>query len=124
MLGWHVSVYRQVEGRDKPAAFDSEQGDCLAMWQADVWGLDWLDTLVKFGMGVDLGGDGYPLRYTVPAEHIVPVLVHGIPSVHEIWHVGEGVPLPGWKGKTTIDWTKLKKCDPGEWLLVEAWDES
>jgi hypothetical protein len=32
--------------------------------------------------------------------------------------------MPWWEGKTTIDEAALDSCDPEEWLLVEAWDES
>ena len=29
-----------------------------------------------------------------------------------------------WEGKTVIDGDAATLCRPGEWLLVEAWDES
>jgi hypothetical protein len=29
-----------------------------------------------------------------------------------------------WLGKTTLDDEAMNTCNPNEWLLVEAWDES
>ncbi len=40
------------------------------------------------------------------------------------WSDPHDVLLPHWLGKTTMDEHALTSCEPEEWLLVEAWDES
>ena len=49
MLGWHVSVYRLSDGGGSPASFESKEGERLAVWQADVDGLNWLRDLATEG---------------------------------------------------------------------------
>lgn len=92
-LGWHAIVYKQKDGT-RPAAFDTD-GDCVHDWSTGVWGLNWLDDLVKADKAVSLGGNGYPIRYTAKTEDLIPK-------------------VPELKGQ----------CLPGEWLIVEAWDQS
>ena len=68
MPGWHIGVYKQANGGRSPATATSSQGRRLAVWQTGLGGLGWLSELVKAGKAVDLGGNGYPCRYTVTAE--------------------------------------------------------
>jgi len=127
MLGWHVSVYRQPDGGHSPAAFESPSGVRIAVWQADWKGLDWLEELVKDGKAIDLGGNGYPWRFTARAEHLVMRLQGGPPRANETWLVPEGSYFPdpkAWVGRTQVDQEGVQQCRPDEWLLVEAWDES
>jgi hypothetical protein len=125
MLGFHVTVYRQTDDGASAATFESAEGPRLAVWQTDVYGLDWLDELVKAGKAIDLGGTGYPLRYTATAQYLVRPLLDGPPGAHETWilRVGDTV-TEKWEGKTAIDRALVKACRPDEWLIVEAWDES
>lgn len=68
---------------------------------------------------------GYPYVYVGRSEHLIPPVVGGPPGANPNWGIGEGyVVLPGWEGKTVIDHAEAQQCDPGEWLLVVAWDES
>eukprot|EP01031_Cornospumella_fuschlensis_P052725 gene52725-64426_t len=69
MLGWHITIYRQEKGGDSPASFEEPTGMTLAVWQAGLWGLGWINELVEAGHAVCLGGNGYPLKYTAPVEH-------------------------------------------------------
>lgn len=126
MLGWHVSVYRKSRGRRRPATNDSPQGTRLAVWQGGIDALKWLDTLVADGHAVALGGDGYPLRYTAPSEHVLPVILSGPPHAIEPWvrDADDVIIDERWAGRTTIDTHAVDRCAPGEWLLIEAWDES
>jgi hypothetical protein len=127
MLGWHVSVYRQPDGASSPATFESREGARLAVWQTDVGGLDWLIELAKQGKAIDLGGNGYPSRFTARAEILVPHLLGGTFSANETWLIGEGsyiADAKAWVGKTEIDQEGAQQCRPDEWLLVEVWDES
>ena len=113
MLGWHISVYRQADNKR------------LAVWQANWQGLHWLTGLVESGHVEDLGGDGYPNRYTAAAAIILPCIVNGPPHANEHWHHDPGdILTEKWEGKTVRDHDAIASCAPGEELLIEAWDES
>jgi hypothetical protein len=123
MLGWHISIYRQTDGGASPATKESAEGTRLAVWQTGLGGLDWLDELVKAGRAVYLGGNGYPFRYTATAEHLIPRVVDEPPRAHQVWvHEPDDIFTEKWGGRTVID--HAAACQPEEWLLVEAWDES
>jgi hypothetical protein len=125
MLGWHISVYRQTNGGESPAMTNSPEGTRLAVWQAGVGGLDWLDELVKTGNAVNLGGNGYPCRYTVIAQHVIPQIADIPPGARDNWLLGAGdLVTDKWEGKTVVDNAEAAQCPLGEWLLIEAWDES
>jgi hypothetical protein len=125
MLGWHISVYRQPDGGASPATFDSSAGTRLAVWQTGLNGLEWLEELVKAGKAMDLGGNGYPRRFTSTAEHLVPRIIEQPPGARSVWVSQAGDILTDkWEGKTVIDRAAAEQCPLDEWLLVEAWDES
>jgi hypothetical protein len=124
-LGWHISVYRQQSDGTTPAAFGAPHGTRLAVWQAGLHGLKWLDELVEQGKAIDLGGNGYPMEYTATAAHIVPNLRGEPPEARAVWTHDPGDFLTEkWLGKTTRDPAAMDSCRPDEWLLVQAWDES
>ena len=115
MLGWDISVCRQSDGGVSPATADSPEGTRLASWQAGLTGLDWLNELVKEGKAIDLGGNGYPCRYTATAEYLFPRIVDMPPGAKSDWE--------GWK----VVWAsepEVALCRLDEWLIVEAWDQS
>lgn len=125
MLGWHVSVFRQRDGGALPALATSPRGSRLALWQADVDGFRWLDELIKEGRAIDLGGQGYPMRLTAPANVLIPRIVGNPPRSRGTWVYGAAdVVTEEWAGRTMIDHSLIAACLPTEWLLVEAWDES
>ncbi len=126
MSGWHISVYQLATGRTSPATFDAEQGERLAVWQAGHDGLDWIDKLVATGAAVDLGGDGYPIRYTARLRDLSGPIRKGPPGARQVWSSGPGdiIDFSKWPGRTTIDQQALAGCSPSEWVVVEAWDES
>ncbi len=125
MLGWNISVFRQIDGGSLPATADVTRGSRVAAWQARLDGLKWLNALVEAGHGIDLGGDGYPNYYTVQSAHLLPTIIDGPPEVNRIWWCGpEDTVTSGWAGKTVIDHALVEECRPDEWLLVVAWDES
>ena len=72
MFGWHISVYRQTNASLSPAAAESAKDTRLAVWQTGLSGLNWLNELVQAGKAVNLGGNGYPSRYTATFENIIP----------------------------------------------------
>jgi hypothetical protein len=125
MLGWHISIYRQTDEGASPATAESATGKRLAVWQTGLGGLDWIDELAKQGKAIDLGGNGYPLRYTATAEHLIPRIIDNPPKALSTWMCGESdVLTEKWEEKTVVDRAAAADCDPNEWLLVEAWDES
>ena len=124
MLGWNISVYRLEHGAVR-ATTKSPTGVRLAIWQTGLDGLDWLDELVKEGKAVNLGGNGYPCRFTATAEHLLPHFVNGVPEAHSTWSFEvTDILMKGWAGKTAINQTAIAACRPDEWLLLLAWDKS
>ncbi|MDP8979380.1 MAG: hypothetical protein M3O35_02185 [Acidobacteriota bacterium] len=125
MLGWHISVYRQKDGGSAPATAAAPEGTRLAVWQTGPSGLGWLDELVKSGKAIDLGGNGYPRRYTAASEDLIPRIIEEPPDARTTWmHDAHDILTGKWEGKTVIDRAVSAQCRSGEWLLVEAWDES
>ncbi len=125
MLGWHISIYRQTNGGESPATFESAEGTRLSVWQAGIGGLDCFRELVEAGKAIDLGGNGYPCRYTATAENLIPRFIETPPQAREHWLLDAGdVVTDKWEGKTVVDGTTAAQCRPDEWLIVEAWDES
>ncbi len=125
MLGWIIGIYRQTDGGTSPATADSPKGTRLAVWQTGADGLNWISKLVKAGKAIDLGGSGYPCRYTATAENLVPRIIDEPPEAIPTWSYGpDDILTERWAGKTVIDRAAATDCPTGEWLLVEAWDES
>lgn len=125
MLGWNIAVYRQTNGELSSATFESPIGSRLAVWQTGLGGLDWIQELVHKGQAIHLGGNGYPLRYTVTKKYFVPIIKDGPPLAKKVWSSDEGdILLEKWEGKTVLDKPEIEKCKPDEWLIIEAFDES
>jgi hypothetical protein len=125
MLGWCISVCRQNDTCISPATDSTPLGAQIATWQTGLGGLDWLNALVKVGKAVDLGGNGYPCRYTATAEHLIPQIIDAPPGARLMWSAAPADVLTDkWEGKTVIDRAAAADCRFGEWLIVEAWDES
>jgi hypothetical protein len=125
MLGWHISIYRQTDGGASPAKNENPEGARLGVWQTGLGGLDWVYELVEAGKAIDLGGNGYPCRYTATAEHLIPRIINGPPGARQNWASGpEDILTEKWEGKTVLDNAVVAACLPDEWLLIEAWDES
>lgn len=125
MLGWNIGVYRQTENVTLPATVISQVGVRLAVWQTGFEGVDWIDKLVKENKVIDLGGNGYPNRYTVTANNIIPFIKNNPPLAKDVWSSDEGdILTEKWEGKTVLDQSEIEKCPPDEWLIVDAWDES
>ena len=77
------------------------------------------------GNVVDLGGNGYPSRFTATAEVLVPRIVDTPPGARADWLLEAGdIVTDKWEGKTVVDGGVAAECPAGEWLIVEVWDES
>ena len=125
MLGWNISVYRQTGDTSSPPTENSPKGICLAVWQADRTGLNWLHELVKEGKVIELKGNhGYPNLYTAIAKDLIGKICKKPPGEQNPWLYGVNDILgEDYLGKTVINRKEIKNCAPDEWLLVEAWDE-
>jgi len=125
MLGWNIGVYKQRDDGASPATAQSQHGARLAVWQTGFGGLDWLEELVKTGQAINLGGNGYPCRYTATAENLIPRIIETPPASRAAWVYQKGdIITDKWEGRTVVDREAAVNCRPDEWLLVEAWDES
>ena len=123
MFGYTIIVSRQANGGALPAEWDSKEGARLAIWETGSCG--WLDELVTMGQAVNLGGAGYPFRYTGQACHLLPAILAGPPAARGRWSVGLGdVITEAWNGETAVENAATESCEPHEWLLIEAWDVS
>ena len=127
MLGWHISVCKQTDRGVSPATMESAKGERIAAWMTGSGGLTWIDTLVKTGKVIDLGGNGYPLRFTGTAANVVPPIVPEPPEAltGTIWLCET---LSAFTEKcsemTPTGLIESVGCGMGEWLLIEAWDQS
>src|SRR5688572_11215799 len=111
MMGWHISIYRQTEGGASPAAAETPHGIRLAVWQTGSNGLDWIDELVRDGKAIDLGGCGYPCRYTATAGYLIPRILDEPPGARQVWVAGAGDILTHkWAGKTVLDQAAVACC--------------
>jgi len=63
----------------------------FGVWSAGWSGLDWVDDLGPKGKAIDLGGNGYPRRYTARIKYIIPNIIEGLPSkARPIFALDEG----------------------------------
>ena len=119
MLGWDVHVYRQSGNASESKRL------LVARWSTNVFGIRWIDELVKKKKAVDLGGDGYPCRYSVAAGILLPIITAGIPSSASPPVFGEDyIVPPNWQGNVELDSEHMSECPSDEQLLIEAWDQS
>ena len=127
MLGWHIHVYKQTDGGSSPATVQSVQGKRIAAWITSTGGLSWLETLAKAGKAVDLGGNGYPLKFTGTAEDLIPRIAQKPPeALSGTIYLCEALSaLNDRCSKMTVtELVESVECRMGEWLLIEAWDQS
>jgi len=145
MLGWHVSVYKITEPSPLAGVADVSAllvklsadtnrealrnalvtGEKLAVWQADVDGLAWVNELVKDTRALQLAFNGYPNLFVALARDLTRQILQGPPRARSTWTAGlHDVLTPKWQGKTVIETAAIADCSPAEWLVVQAWDES
>ena len=118
MLGWHFTIEKRRCGEDRGIIE-------LAVWQAGIDGLGWVDQLVKEGKVISLGGDGYPYKFKAQTKVLKPVVFGSPPYANAVWGFDHGdILLPGWAGRTRIDRNAWEACAPDEWLDIVVFDES
>jgi hypothetical protein len=113
MLGWQVYIKQ-------------ESDTLIASWCVGIGGLDWLDELVKQGLAEDLGGNGYPCKYSAKAEVILPKILTS-PPINENAKptLGDNYIIDtkdSWDVK--INQEEINKSHPFATLIVECWDLS
>jgi hypothetical protein len=116
MLGWKIYI-TQESSADKPSS--------LIIWSTGISGLDWLDQLVKDGLAHDLGGNGYPNRYSAKAAVLLPKVIPALPNYEGKFVIGDDyVLVSGEHWDIKLNQSEIDACSPDETLLIEAWDES
>lgn len=124
MIGFEIFVYR-ADLVSNPSASWPEDEALLVSWLVGGFGgLDWINELVKEGKAVGLGGNGYPLRYTVLAKDFLPRIAAGIPKPGGGPIIGDDYYLPAnWIGNPKIR-ERFAACPSEQLLLINAWDQS
>jgi hypothetical protein len=116
MLGWYVLVLRGEAVMPD---------DLVARWETSVFGLKWLEELVKDGRAKDLGGNGYPCRYSATVSILLPIITSGLPANDSPLVIGDDYALPErWSGNIVWNREVVLACQPDEMLTIEAWDQS
>jgi hypothetical protein len=117
MLGWEFFVTREADQKTSRPL--------LASWQTGLGGTDWIDDLVAKGVATNLGGNGYPMRYAIPAGALGAVLQLGAPKHAGPPVIGDDCFLPSeWTGRVKIDIDRIRSLGASDVLIVEAWDQS
>jgi hypothetical protein len=118
MLGWEVFVYRR--GKSDPG-----EGLLVGRWMTGLFGLGWLHDLVKAQEAIDLGGNGYPCRFSIPAAKFMSAMANGPPPHDSPPVIGQNYALPaGFNSEPGLDLAALAECADDETLIIEAWDQS
>ena len=80
---------------------------------------------MKQGLAQDLGGNGYPNKYSGQASIILPKIVPALPNYEGKFVIGDDYVLEGGENREIrINQPKIDACGPDEKLLIEAWDRS
>jgi len=110
------------------ACLSTQGSRCLSSplrWTTSVFGLGWLDELVAKNQAIDLGGNGYPNRYSIAARVLLPIIKIGLPKNDSPLVIGDGYVLPeGWSGDVMWNEQQVLACRSSDELVVEAWDLS
>ena len=115
MLGWQVFVLKESDA----------DGKSMISWSTGFDGLSWLDELVKQGLAQDLGGSGYPNKYSGKASIILPKIVPSLPNYEGKLVIGDDYVLEGGENwAININQPKIDACKPDEQLIIEVWDKS
>lgn len=124
MIGFEIFVYRADRVDDPMASWPNEEALLVSWLVGGSSGLDWIDALVERGLATDLGGNGYPLRYTALARDLLPVIATGIPAPSDGPILGEDYYLPAGFIRDPEVRPGFDTCPCDQLLLVNAWDQS
>jgi len=98
----------------------------LAVWQAGSSGVDWLDELGAQGAAARTRRGGYPDSYRIRAKAVRARIEEGLPDENKTWILSADSVIVSdrYLGRRSVDHDAIARCDPDEWLLIQAWDES
>ena len=122
MLGWHINIFKtEVK---KFIAYDATTTELrIASWSTGEAGLDWLKKLAQSKRIQELGGNGYPYRFSAKAFEIIPIIKTGYSISSELSNSYEYVFQEYERRTLKIDPTKFNGCSLQDQLLIEAWDQ-
>jgi len=115
MLGWDILV----KGMSKQG-----QVITIASWSAGLGGCQWLDDLTKQGIGKDLGGHGYPNRYTLPFSVLLDKIIPSPPSGNAPLVMGDNYVSDSSHSNFELHDGVILEIDSNTVVEVEAWDQS
>lgn len=123
MIGWLIVIGQQSpEERDKAATRDK---GILARWEVGLYGLTWLEELVKEGKADKILHNGYPMRYRALAKDVLPLIAEGPPPYKPFNIIGDDYISTGsWVAELEMDKEKIEQCPPDFLLTIDAWDLS
>jgi len=118
MTGWHIRLKK-----------NTETGETLASWATHSSGVPWLKELLAQGKAERIhNGGGYPNKYLVKAEDILPIVSEdeGLDAtIGPVLCSASMTVLPGtWDGGVKRDQVLIASCAPDEILLIVQWDLS
>jgi len=99
----------------------------LASWRVGVYGLDWLNNLVKDGKATVKETGGYPNTYTALACDVLPLIANGPPSLPSVQgpvlidSVGHGW---NWFDDVIIHSDRIAECPQDRVITIVAFDLS
>jgi hypothetical protein len=121
MLGWNVTIYQHITN----STTNNITSKNIAQWETSVFGLSWLDELVKKEKAECLSEYDYPRQYSITAGVLLSAIKSGLPSNQSPLVIGEDYITPkGWSGELEIDLKKLADLPSDETLYIKAWDLS
>jgi hypothetical protein len=107
LLGWQIYILAKREGKH----------ESVAVWKSGLGGSGWIRKLVENGQATDLGGNGYPDRYSAQAKYLFQEMLSHEPTD------SNNKTMPAYD-RTIIRHDLIEKLDPEEILEIEFWDQS
>ena len=109
--GWEITGWRQKQGASIPATRESKKGDRLARWQ--IYYLTDIDALVDEGKAYKIGKEYCFYYYTLRFNYFMSYITDSQPRDYS-----------DSLRQLALEKEVIEKCDPLEWLFVEAYDIS
>ena len=125
MLGWQIYINRHQIRGDFAAEALLNDDSLIATWITGVYGLSWLYDLVRDGHAVNLGGSGYPFRFTAKASVLSSIITNLPKNYQGPTVIGDDyVHFGGFNQNIKIYQQRMDSCQSDEVLSIEAWDQS
>ena len=118
MAGWNITIAQRTP-EELDAAPGSHKDGLLAIWEAGLGGIEWLEHLADKGEAQRLSDDGFPCRYVAAARDVLPFLASGTPPFHGVQQMSGD-----WLRNVTLHHGRIAACPPDQLLTIDAWDRS